>query len=67
MDSEVYLTGHVMKNEQNELIMKIDHKSNNFFMSHMNNTDLVRNLKFYFFLYAGIVLTIIGITLVVYS
>ena len=67
LDSEVYLTGHVMKNEQNELIMKRDHKSNIFFMSHMNNADLVRNLKFYFFLYAGIVLTIIGITLVVYS
>jgi len=67
LDSEVYLTGHVMKNEQNELIMKRDHKSNIFFMSHMNNADLVKKLKFYFFLYVGIVLTIIGITLVVYS
>jgi len=56
-----------MKNEQNELIMKRDHKSNIFFMSHMNNADLVKKLKFYFFLYVGIVLTIIGITLVVYS
>ena len=56
-----------MKNEQNEFILKRDHRSNIFFMSHMSNADLVRNLKFYFFLYGGIVLTIIGITLVVYS
>ena len=56
-----------MKNEQNELILKRDHKSNIFFMSHMNNAELVKKLKFYFSLYAGIVLTIIGITLVVYS
>ena len=65
--SEINLTGNIVKNEQNEFILKKDPNSNIFFMSHLSNAELISNLKFYFFLYTGMVLTVLGITIVIYS